>query len=93
MEVYAYCFMPSHVHFIFRSSNNQPTELLRDFKKYTSKKIIGAIENNPQESKKELLLWLFERAGKKQGNVTKYQFGNTIINPLSCGWIKSSNKK
>jgi putative transposase len=27
MELYAYCFMPSHVHFIFRSSNEQPMEL------------------------------------------------------------------
>jgi putative transposase len=89
MEVYAYCFMPSHVHFIFRSSNNQPTELLRDFKKYTSKKIIEAIENNPQESKRELLLWLFERAGKKQGNVTKYQFWQHHNNPVESGFVTS----
>jgi len=66
--------MPSHIHFIFRSSNQQPMELLRDYKKHTSKKIVEAIANNPQESKRELLLWLFERAGKKQSNVSKYQF-------------------
>ncbi len=24
MELYCYCFMPSHVHFIFRSSNGKP---------------------------------------------------------------------
>lgn len=74
MELYAYCFMPSHVHFIFRSSNEQPMELLRDFKKYTAKKMILEIENNPQESRKEWLLWMLERAGKKQGNISKYQF-------------------
>lgn len=33
MELDAYCFMPSHVHYVFRSSKEQPTELLRDFKK------------------------------------------------------------
>jgi REP element-mobilizing transposase RayT len=49
MELYCYCLMPSHVHFIFRSLNDQPSELLRDFKKHTSKKIIEAIENNPQD--------------------------------------------
>ncbi|WP_203258170.1 transposase [Hyunsoonleella ulvae] len=38
MELYSYCFMPSHVHFIFRSSNQEPMELLRDFKKCTAKK-------------------------------------------------------
>jgi REP element-mobilizing transposase RayT len=43
-------FMPSHIHFIFRSSKEQPMELLRDFKKFTSKKIIDAIDNNPIES-------------------------------------------
>jgi REP element-mobilizing transposase RayT len=62
MELYCYCFMPSHVHFIFRSAKEQPMELLRDFKRHTSKKILEAIENNLQESRKE---WLFERVGKK----------------------------
>ncbi|MBB3123359.1 REP element-mobilizing transposase RayT [Mesoflavibacter sabulilitoris] len=50
MELYAYCFMPSHVHFIFRSAKDQPMELLRDFKKYTAKKVIEAIENNPDSA-------------------------------------------
>jgi len=82
MELYAYCFMPSHVHLIFRSSNEQPTELLRDFKKHTSKKVIRAIEENSQESRKEWLLWMFKRAGKKQGNVTKYQFWQHHNKPI-----------
>ncbi len=62
MELYAYCFMPSHVHFVFRSTNEQPAELLRDFKRYTSRKVIEAIETNPQESRKEWLLWMFAKA-------------------------------
>ena len=57
MELYAYCFMPSHacpersrrIHFIFRAANEQPSELLRDFKRHTSKKVIEAIESNPQD--------------------------------------------
>ncbi|RZS98802.1 transposase IS200 family protein [Aquimarina brevivitae] len=53
MELYVYCFMPSHVHLIFRSSNEQPVELLRDFKRYTSNKVIESISRNPQESRKE----------------------------------------
>jgi len=32
MEVFAYCFMPSHLHLIFRSTNDDPSGLLRDFK-------------------------------------------------------------
>ncbi|NHF58981.1 transposase [Flavobacteriaceae bacterium TP-CH-4] len=82
MELFAYCFMPSHVHFIFRDVNEDPTGLLRDFKKYTSKKIVKAIEENPQESRKEWLLWMFERAGKKIENVTKYQFWQHHNKPI-----------
>ncbi|WP_166383756.1 REP-associated tyrosine transposase [Polaribacter sp. 11A2H] len=82
MELYAYCFMPSHVHLLFRSSNEQPMELLSDFKKHTAKKIIEAIKNNPQESRKELLLWLFEKAGKEKANVTKYQFWQHHNKPI-----------
>jgi len=82
MELYAYCFMPSHAHFIFRSTKEQPMELLRDFKKYTSKKVIEAIVNNSQESRKEWLLWMFERAGKKQGNVSNHQFWQHHNKPI-----------
>ena len=82
MELFCYCFMPSHIHFIFRSSKDQPSELLRDFKRHTAKKIIEAIENNPQESRKEWLLWMFKRAGNKQGNVTKYQFWQHHNKPI-----------
>jgi REP element-mobilizing transposase RayT len=82
MELYSYCFMPSHVPFIFRSANEQPMELLRDFKRHTSKKILEAIENNPKESRKEWLLWMFERAGKKQGNISKYQFWQHHNKPI-----------
>ena len=71
MKLYCYCFIPSHVHFIFKSANEQSMELLRDFKRHTSKKVLEAIDNNSQESRKEWLLWMFDRAGRKQGNVTK----------------------
>ena len=84
MEVYAYCFMPSHVHFIFRSAEKDPSGLLRDFKKHTSKKIISSIEENPQKSRREWLLWMFERAVKKKSNVSKdprsFGVGNITIN-------------
>ena len=57
MEVFAYCFMPSHVHLIFRSSNEDPSGLIRDFKGFTARKLIKTIAENPQESRKEWLLW------------------------------------
>ncbi|MFL1011737.1 transposase [Flavisericum labens] len=47
MKLYCYCFMPNYVHFIFRSANDKPSELLRDFKRHTAKKVTEAIQNNP----------------------------------------------
>jgi REP element-mobilizing transposase RayT len=92
MEVYAYCFMPSHVHFIFRDSNENPTALLRDFKKHTSKQVLKAIEDNRQESRREWLLWMFERAGKKKSNVSKYQFWQHHNKPIEL-WSTSVIKQ
>ncbi|MEP1488495.1 MAG: transposase [Algibacter sp.] len=92
MELYAYCFMPSHIHFVFRSANEDPSGLIRDFKKYTSKAILEAIENNPQESRKEWLLWMFEHAGKKHGNVSKYQFWQHHNKPIEL-WSEAVIKQ
>ncbi len=82
MELYCYCFMPSHVHLIYRSRLEDPSSLLRDFKSYTAKKVIESIENNPQESRKEYLLWFFERATKKKSNNAKYQFWQHHNKPI-----------
>ncbi|WP_407556493.1 REP-associated tyrosine transposase [Winogradskyella sp. 4-2091] len=82
MELYVYCIMPSHVHFVFRSSNDDPSGLLRDFKRYTAKKVIEAIVNNPIESRKEWLLWMFKRAGKKNTTTSKYQFWQHHNKPI-----------
>lgn len=68
---------------------NQPSELLRDFKLYTFKK---AIENNLQESRKEKLLWMFEKTGKKKGAVAKYQFWQHHNKPIEI-WSTSVIKQ
>jgi len=82
MELYGYCFMPSHVHLIFRASEDNPSEILRDLKGYTSKKLVKSIIDNPQESRNEWLLWMFEKAGKKNPTVKKYQFWQQHNKPI-----------
>jgi REP element-mobilizing transposase RayT len=79
-------------YFIFRSTNEQPSELLRDFKRHTSKKVIEAIESNPQESRKEWLLWLFKRAGKKNATTSKYQFWQQHNKPIEL-WSENVIKQ
>jgi len=82
LELYAYCFMPSHVHLVFRSADEDSSGLLRDFKKHTSKKIVKAIEENSQESRREWLLWMFERAAKKKGNILGRQLWQHHNKPI-----------
>ena len=93
MEIYGYCIMPSHIHLIFRSSNNDPSGLIRDFKGFTSKKMINLIRDNTQESRKEWLLWMLERAGKKNSNVTKYQFWQQNNHLLEIWTLKVFEQK
>ena len=93
MEIYGYCIMPSHIHLIFRSSNNAPSGLIRDFKGFTSKKVINLIRDNTQESRKEWLLWMLERAGKKNSNLTKYQFWQQNNHPIEIWTLKVFEQK
>ena len=82
MELFTFCFMPSHIHFIFRSTNADPMGLLRDYKKNSAKKILKAIQNNPQESRKEWLLKMFSEAGEKNKDVSRYQFWQHHNKPI-----------
>jgi REP element-mobilizing transposase RayT len=42
--LYAWCIMSNHVHMMIATENNDPGEIIRDFKKFTAKKIIAAIQ-------------------------------------------------
>ena len=93
MELYVYFFMPSHVHIAFRSGNKQPMEILRDFKKHTSKKIVRAIANYSQKSREEWLLWLLDRAGKKSANVSQFQLWQHHNQPTALWTYKVIKQK
>ncbi len=82
LEIFAWCVMPSHLHLLFRAKDNNPGEVLRDFKSYSSKLLLRAIAENPQESRKEWMLWLMERAGMKNSNVQKRQFWQQHNQPI-----------
>lgn len=62
LEIYAYCIMPSHVHLLCKATEGYLlSNIMRDFKKYTSKKIIETIINHP-ESRREWMLDYFKEA-------------------------------
>ncbi|WP_462264147.1 transposase [Mucilaginibacter sp.] len=73
MEIFAWCVMPSHVHLIFRSTQNKTKELLRDFKSYTAKELLALINSNQQESRRDWLMNAFKKSGAQNGNNQQYQ--------------------
>jgi len=70
------------MHLIFRSTNNKPSDVLRDFKTFTSKKIQKAIAENPQESRKEWMLSMFKKAGSEKSNISYSQFWQQHNKPI-----------
>lgn len=83
LEVYCYVIMTNHVHLIIAKNGEQKLEeILRDLKKFTAYKIIGAIMKNNQESRKEWMIQLFEKSGKENSNNTKYQFWQQDNHPI-----------
>ncbi|MCZ8332400.1 MAG: transposase [Flavobacterium sp.] len=93
MEIFGYCIMPSHIHLIFRSENGDPSGLIRDFKGFTSRKMLQIIDKNPQESRREWLLWMFEKAGKKNSNVKHRQFWQQNNQPIEIWSLKVFEQK
>jgi REP element-mobilizing transposase RayT len=82
LVVYAWCIMTNHVHMIIATKDFKLQDIMRDLKSYSSKKITNAIKENPQESRKEWMVWMLERAGQKNGNNKKYQFWQQHNQPI-----------
>ena len=55
LVLHAWIIMTNHVHLIISSNINKLEHIVRDLKKYTSKQIIKAIQENNKESRKECL--------------------------------------
>ena len=66
--------MSNHLHLIVAAKENNLSDILRDFKKFTSKQIIKAIQNNGQESRKEWMLEIFKGSGATNSRNSEYQF-------------------
>ena len=88
--IYAYCIMSNHIHLM--ANTNEPfllKDTIRDFKKFTSKKILWQIQNEP-ESRREWILKLFEdeaTLSKKHTNFKFWQEGNHAIELFSENFV------
>lgn len=102
LEIYAWVIMTNHCHLILRaSSGTSLSDIIRDFKKYTSKRIYKAIQENSSESRKNWLLkaltyndkiWFWEE-GYHGEEITGMAFFETKLdyihlNPVRAGIVE-----
>jgi len=85
LKVHAWCLMSNHIHLIISCDPpNQLSDILRDFKKYTSSHIIKALEENTYESRRNWMLWIFRKAGERNKRNNEYQFWQQDNHPVEC---------
>jgi REP element-mobilizing transposase RayT len=74
LVIFGYCLMSNHLHLIARAEGESSlSEILRDFKKFTSKAIIDEI-NNDSESRKEWMIQCFKKAGEENKKIKYFKF-------------------
>jgi len=61
LEMFVWCIMTNHIHLVIRTKDGyRLSDILRDFKKFTSKAVLKAIAENNHESRKDWLLNQFK---------------------------------
>ena len=72
LEIYAFVVMSNHIHILLRSSIGKLSDTIREFKSFTAKQMLLAIEMEA-ESRRDWMLNLFEFAAKQHKRNEKYQ--------------------
>ena len=93
LEIYGWCIITSHMHMIIGSNQNKLEDIMRDMKRHTSEKLKEAIKSNPQESRREWLLWMMERAGQKNSNNANFQLWQQDNHPIELYDYKILHQK
>jgi putative transposase len=94
LEIYAYVIMSNHIHMVAsRSGNGNLGELLGRFKSVTAKKMIKDIETNPQESRREWLLYLFKYYANQNNQYGNYHFWEYTNHPTQLYTLEVIQQK
>jgi putative transposase len=94
LEIYGWCLMSNHMHIIVgKEGQEKIQDIIRDFKKFTTVKMIKAIKENHQESRKEWLLWMFRKLAEKSNKHQKYCFWQNEYHPIELSDAKMMQQK
>ena len=76
LDIYAWVLMTNHLHMIVGARNEETSisDILRDFKKYTSKKIVEAVNDNARESRKVWMMDRFWFVGNNDRKIKNFKF-------------------
>ena len=85
LNINAWIIMSNHLHLICSARESHClSDILRDFKKFTSSQMLQSIEQNSQKSRNAWMLWIFKRAGEQNKRNEKYQFRQQDNHPIEC---------
>lgn len=82
LVIYAWCIMTNHIHLIIGTSAYPMQDILRDMKRFTSKKLRESIIENEQESRKKWIIWMMKQTGMKNNNNHEWQFWQQHNHPI-----------
>ncbi len=88
LKLYAWCLMSNHLHLVCQTEGVRMSDFVRDYKQFTAKKTLAAIQSGP-ESRKDWMLYRFEYAGKFDNRITQYRFWQDTNHPIL---LDSNNK-
>ena len=94
LKLHGWVIMTNHLHLLMSAGENSTlSEILRDFKKYTSTEIIRALERNTIESRQRWMLEIFREAGSQNVRNTIYQFWQQDNRPMECSSYEFTKQK
>ena len=91
LEVYAWCIMTNHVHLIIGSCGKPLSDIVRDLKSYTSRKLRLALMENQSESRRDWILPLLGDPGGRSLKLRNFQLWQRHSHPIEMSDNSSMN--
>ncbi|WPR75766.1 REP-associated tyrosine transposase [Algoriphagus sp. NG3] len=95
LYLYGYVIMSNHIHLVVQVKEGKLSDWVRDFKKFTSKKLVKLVLDNPEESRREWLKMVFEyhaKFNKRSGDLQFWTHDNHAIELYRPEMIESRMK-
>lgn len=92
--IYGYVFMTNHIHLLV--STNECVliqDVVRDFKRHTSKELLKLIQESPTESRREWLLAKFAYTSNRVKRNFNYKIWQDGFHPVECDTNKLLSQK